>query len=90
MIDLFIQVRIFDIIDIFLVALLFYGLFRLLKGTSAMSIFIGIVAIFLIWQLVKALQMEMLTAILGAFVSVGFIAVSSFPDYLLFSCTLNQ
>ena len=75
MIDLFIQVSVFDIIDIFLVAMLFYGLYRLLKGTSAMSIFIGIVAIFLIWQLVKALQMEMLTAILGAFVSVGFIAL---------------
>ena len=75
MIDLFIQVRIFDIIDIILVAALFFGLYRLLKGTSAMSIFIGIVAIFLIWQLVKSLQMEMLTAILGAFVSVGFIAL---------------
>ena len=75
MIDLFIQFRIFDVIDIFLVALLFFGLYRLLKGTSAMSIFIGIVAIFLIWQLVKALQMKMLTAILGAFVSVGFIAL---------------
>ena len=75
MIDLFIQVRVFDIIDIVLVAALFFGFYRLLKGTSAMSIFIGIVAIFLIWQLVKALQMEMLTAILGAFVSVGFIAL---------------
>lgn len=75
MIDLFIQVRVFDIIDIILVAALFYGLYRLLKGTSAMSIFIGIVSLFLIWQLVKALQMEMLTAILGAFVSVGFIAL---------------
>ena len=75
MIDLFIQVRVFDIIDIILVAALFFGLFRLLKGTSAMSIGIGIVAIFLLWQLVKALQMEMLTAILGAFVSVGFIAL---------------
>lgn len=75
MIDLFIQVSVFDILDILLVAGLFYGLYRLLKGTSAMSIFIGIVAIFLIWQLVKALQMEMLTAILGAFVSVGFIAL---------------
>ncbi|MBQ8957708.1 MAG: diadenylate cyclase CdaA [Bacteroidales bacterium] len=75
MIDLFIQIRVFDIIDIFFVALVFFGLYRLLKGTSAMSIFIGIVAIFVIWQLVKALQMEMLTAILGAFVSVGFIAL---------------
>lgn len=75
MTDLFIQVRILDIIDIFLVALLFYGFFRILKGTSAISIFLGIVAIFLIWQVVKALHMELLSTILGAFVSVGFIAL---------------
>ena len=75
MLDLFIQVRVFDIIDIFLVALLFFWFYRILKGTSAISIFLGIVAIFLIWQLVKALKMELLTTILGAFVSVGFIAL---------------
>jgi len=75
MINLFIQFSVFDCIDIILVAALFFGLYRLLKGTSAMSIFIGIVTIFLLWQLVKFLQMEMLTAILGAFVSVGFIAL---------------
>jgi uncharacterized protein (TIGR00159 family) len=75
MTNLFIQFSVFDCIDIILVAALFFGLYRLLKGTSAMSIFIGIVAIFLIWQVVKYLQMEMLTAILGAFVSVGFIAL---------------
>ena len=75
MVDLFIQIRIVDIIDVLLVALLLYGLYRLLKGTAAISIFVGIVAIFLIWQLVKALQMELLTTILGAFVSVGFIAL---------------
>ena len=75
MIDLFIQIRIIDIIDVVLVALLLYGLYRLLKGTAAISIFVGIVAIFLIWQLVNALQMELLSTILGAFVSVGFIAL---------------
>ena len=75
MINLFIQVRIFDIIDIFLVALLFYWFYRILKGTTAISIFLGIVAIFLSWQIVKALQMELLSSILGAFVSVGFIAL---------------
>ena len=75
MLDLFIQVRVFDIIDIFLVALLFFWLYRILKGTSAISIFLGIMSIVLIWQLVKALQMELLTSILGAFVSVGFIAL---------------
>ena len=75
MVDLFIQIRIVDVIDVVLVALLLYGLYRLLKGTAAISIFVGIVAIFLIWQLVNALQMELLTSILGAFVSVGFIAL---------------
>ena len=75
MLDLFIQVRVFDIIDIFLVALLFFWFYRILKGTSAISIFLGIVAIFLIWQVVKALQMELLSSILGAFVNVGFIAL---------------
>ena len=75
MTDLFIQIRIVDIIDILLVALLLFGLYRLLKGTAAISIFVGIVAIFLIWQLVNVLQMELLTSILGAFVSVGFIAL---------------
>ena len=75
MIDLFIQVRVFDIIDIFLAALLFYLFYRVLKGTTAISIFLGIVAIFLGWQIVKALQMELLSSILGAFVSVGFIAL---------------
>lgn len=75
MTNLFIQVRIFDIIDIFLVALLFFWFYRILKGTSAISILLGIVAIFLSWQIVKALQMELLSSILGAFVSVGFIAL---------------
>ena len=75
MLDLFIQVRVLDIIDILLVALLFFWFYRILKGTSAISIFLGIVAIFLIWQVVKALQMELLSTILGAFVSVGFIAL---------------
>ena len=75
MFDYFIQIRIVDIIDIMLVALLLYGLYRLLKGTAAISIFVGIVVVFLIWQLVNALQMELLSTILGAFVSVGFIAL---------------
>lgn len=75
MIDLFIQIRVVDVIDVVLVALLLFGLYRLLKGTAAISIFVGIVAIFLIWQLVNALQMELLSSILGAFVSVGFIAL---------------
>ena len=75
MLDLFIQIRVIDIIDITLVAALLYGLYSLVKGTTATSIFLGVVSIWLIWQVVKALQMELLSSILGAFVSVGFIAL---------------
>jgi diadenylate cyclase len=71
----FIELKLFDIIDIFLVASLFYTLYYLLRGTVAINIFFGIVTIFLIWKLITALQMELLGEILGAFVSVGFIAL---------------
>ena len=71
----FIQIRFFDVVDIILVAALLYLLYRLLRGTAAINIFLGIVAIFLAWKLVTALQMELLGDILGSFVSVGFIAL---------------
>ena len=74
-IQLFIEVRVVDLIDIFLVASLLYTLYYLLRGTAAINIFLGIVSIFLIWKLVSLLQMELLSEILGAFVSVGFIAL---------------
>ena len=47
----------------------------MLKGTVAINIFFGIVAMFLIWKLVAALQMELLSEILGAFISVGLVAL---------------
>ena len=75
MMELFIHVGVFDIIDIILVAILLYATYYLLKGTTAMRIFFGIVALFLIWQIVDALHMELLSSILGAFVSGGFLAL---------------
>ncbi|MCK4407545.1 MAG: TIGR00159 family protein, partial [Bacteroidales bacterium] len=71
----FIGIRLLDIIDLLLVAALLYVLYNLLKGTVAINIFFGIVAIFLIWRIVKALEMDLLSEILGAFISVGFIAL---------------
>ncbi|MCK4677969.1 MAG: diadenylate cyclase CdaA [Bacteroidales bacterium] len=71
----FIDIRLLDILDILLVALLLFELYNFLKGTAAINIFIGLLAIFLIWKLVNALEMELLSDILGAFISVGFIAL---------------
>ncbi len=72
---LFIDIRFLDLVDVFLVAALLFTLFKMLKGTVAINIFFGIVALFLIWKLVAALQMELLSEILGAFISVGLVAL---------------
>jgi len=72
---LFIHIRILDLLDIFFVAVLLFTLFKLLKGTAAINIFLGIVAYFFIWKITYALKMELLSDILGAFISVGIIAL---------------
>lgn len=71
----FINIRVLDVVDILLVASLLYLVYTLLKGTVAINIFLGISAVYFIWRLVVALQMEMLSEILGAFIGVGFIAL---------------
>jgi diadenylate cyclase len=75
MILTFINLHLIDVLDILLVAGLLYVLYYLLRGTVAINIFLGIVSIFLIWRLVTLFGMELLSEILGAFVSVGFIAL---------------
>ena len=71
----FLEFNILDILDIILVAFLLFQLYKLTKGTVAIRIFIGIAAIYLIWKLVEALQMELLSEILGQFIGVGVLAV---------------
>lgn len=71
----FLQIRLLDIIDIILVAILLYQLYLLIRGTGALNIFLGILSIYLIWWLVRVFEMELLTAILGQFISVGVLAL---------------
>ncbi len=71
----FLQIRLLDILDIVLVAILIYQLYNLIRGTGAMNIFLGILSIYLIWWLVRIFEMELLTAILGEFISVGVLAL---------------
>ncbi len=71
----FINFRWLDLLDIILVAVLLFATYKLLKGTAATNILLGIVSIFLLWKVVNALKMTMLSEILGAFISGGFIAL---------------
>ena len=75
MISAFIHIRLLDMIDIILVAILFYQLYMLIRGTVAYSITLGIAAIYIFWWAVRALKMELLSTILGSVLGVGVIAL---------------
>ncbi|HCW63436.1 MAG TPA: TIGR00159 family protein, partial [Leeuwenhoekiella sp.] len=66
--DLLENFRILDLVDIVLVATLLYYLYKLVKGTVAINIFLGICIIWVMWKITQLLQMEMLSTILGQFI----------------------
>ena len=71
----FIPFTFIDFLDILLVAGLLFIVYKAMKGTSAPYIMVGIVIIYLVWVVVKALNMELLSTILGQIISVGVIAL---------------
>ena len=71
----FLNFNFVDLLDIVLVGLMLYYIYRLLKGTVAISIFLGIVIIFVIWKLTEIVKMELVSSILGQFINVGFFAL---------------
>jgi len=71
----FLKIDIFEIVDIILVAVLFYFLYRLIRGTAALNIFFGLLLFYILWKLVVLFRMELLSELLGQFVSVGIIAI---------------
>ena len=71
----FLEITFIDIIDIILVTVLLFYLYKLLRGTVAINIFIGIVIIYLIWKFTDLLNMNVLSNLLGKFISVGFFAL---------------
>ena len=75
MIPLFIPVRFIDIIDILIVAFLMYQVYMLIKGTIAINIFIAIFSFYLLWVIVKALNMQLLGSILGPVIGAGVVAI---------------
>jgi len=71
----FLDINIADILDILLVAVLIYEVYRLIRGTTAISIFIGIVLLYVTWAVVEALNMTLLSTIMEQVLGVGLIAL---------------
>lgn len=65
-----------DIIDIFLVALMLYYIYRLMRESRSLNVFIGIMLFIIIWLFVsQILEMRLLGSIMDKLVSVGVIAL---------------
>ncbi len=65
-----------DIVDIFLVALMLYYIYRLMKESRSLNVFIGIMVFVIIWLFVsQILEMRLLGSILDKLVSVGVLAL---------------
>jgi uncharacterized protein (TIGR00159 family) len=79
-------------IDIALVAALLYQVYKLLKGSVAIKIFLGFLSLYLIYLLVQAVRMELLTIILGQFMGVGVIAaiIIFAPEFRKFLLILGR
>lgn len=71
----FLEVSWVDFIDIFLVSVLLYQVYKLIRGSIAVNIFLGILSLYLIYLIVRAAQMELLATILGQFMGVGVLAM---------------
>jgi len=70
----FLEISWVDILDILFVSILMYQVYKLMRGTVAVRVFIGFLSLWLMFLVVKAAGMELLTAILGGFMGVGFLA----------------
>jgi diadenylate cyclase len=71
----FLEVSWVDVIDISLVTLLLYQVYKLIRGSIAVNIFLGILALYLVYLIVRAAEMELLATILGQFMGVGVLAM---------------
>jgi len=71
----FLEVSWVDLIDISLVSILLYQVYKLIRGSIAVNIFLGILSLYLVYLIVRAAQMELLATILGQFMGVGVLAM---------------
>ena len=71
----FLEISWVDFVDVALVGILLYQIYKLIRGSIAVNIFLGILALYLMYLIVRAAQMELLATILGQFMGVGVLAM---------------
>ena len=64
-----------DILDIMMVAAIIYLVFRWIRGSTAINIFIAIIIVILIRIVAEALGMKMISSLLGTLIDMGAVAL---------------
>ena len=73
---MFFEFGIKDVVDILLVALMLYYIYRLMRESRSINVFIGIMVFVVVWLFVsQIIEMRLLGSILDKLVSVGVIAL---------------
>ncbi len=81
----FINIGIVDIIDILVVAIGLYYIYKMTRGSVAINIIWGVIFIVVVWIVTRALNMELVSSILGGIINVGVIAL-----FILFQPEFRQ
>lgn len=71
----FIPFTLIDLVDIILVAYLLFMLYRVTKGTNTPYIIIGIIVLYIVWIIVKAMNMVLFASLIGKLISLGVLAL---------------
>ena len=89
------EIRFIDVIDVLMIALLVYELYRLLKGTNVIRIFWAVLILYIAWRIFDMLNMRFCSQILGGIMSIGLISLvivfqPEIRKFLLFVGTKTQ
>ena len=64
-----------DILDVLLVAAIIYLLFRWIRGSTALNIFIAIIIVLVVRVIAEAVGMKMISSLLGTLIDIGAVAL---------------
>ena len=71
----FLHLTFTDILDIILLSLIIFLAFKWLRGTSAVSIFIAIISLYMIRIIAIVLNMQLISTVMGTILDVGMLAI---------------
>ena len=71
----FLSLSLTDVIDILIVSLIIFAIFRWVRNSTAINIFVAIIIIYVLLVVADALNMKLMKALLGAFIDVGVLAL---------------